>query len=66
MIPYSLLKEGLVWNLSRTPKEIEYNILKAYRRFGSNRYELVLLFTPYYLDRTPSPAAMDRIKNAIL
>jgi hypothetical protein len=47
----------------RTPKEIERNILKAYRRFGSNRYELVLLFKPYYLDKTPSPATMDRIKK---
>jgi len=46
----------------RTPKEIERNIIKAYRRFGSNRYELVLLFKPYYLDKTPSPATMDRIK----
>ncbi len=33
-----------------------------YRRFGSNRYELVDLFKPYYLDKTPSPATMDRIK----
>ncbi len=24
----------------RTPKEIERNIIKAYRRFGSNRYEI--------------------------
>ena len=47
----------------RTPKEIERNILKAYRRFGSNRYELVLLFKPYYLDKTPSSATMDRIKK---
>jgi len=46
----------------RTPKAIERNIIKAYRRFGSNRYELVLLFKPYYLDKTPSPATMDRIK----
>jgi transposase InsO family protein len=46
----------------RTPKEIERNIVKIYRRFGSNRYELVLLFKPYYLDKTPSPATMDRIK----
>ena len=47
----------------RTPKAIERNIMKAYRRFGSNRYELVLLFKPYYLDKTPSPATMDRIKR---
>jgi len=46
----------------RTPKPIERNIIKAYRRFGSNRYELVLLFKPYYLAQTPSPATMDRIK----
>ena len=46
----------------RTPKDIERNIIKAYRRFGSNRYELVLLFKPYYMDKTPSPATMDRIK----
>lgn len=46
----------------RTPKEIERNIIKAYRRFGSNRYELVMLFKPFYLDKTPSPATMDRIK----
>jgi hypothetical protein len=31
-------------------------------RFGSNRYKLVLLFKPYYLDKTPFPATMDRIK----
>ncbi|MCJ7789168.1 MAG: DDE-type integrase/transposase/recombinase [Candidatus Atribacteria bacterium] len=47
----------------RTPKEIERNIMKAYRKFGSNRYELVLLFKPYYLDKTPSSATMDRIKK---
>jgi hypothetical protein len=46
----------------RTPKDVERNIIKAYRRFGSNRYELVLLFKPYYLDKTPSSATMDRIK----
>jgi transposase InsO family protein len=46
----------------RTVKPIERNIIKAYRRFGSNRYELVLLFKPYYLDKTPSSATMDRIK----
>ena len=47
----------------RTPKDIERNIMKAYRKFGSNRYELVLLFKPYYMDKTPSPATMDRIKK---
>ncbi|HUO76168.1 MAG TPA: hypothetical protein VMU21_01200 [Thermodesulfovibrionales bacterium] len=36
----------------RTPREMERAIIKAYRRFGSNRYELVLPFKPYYLDKT--------------
>ncbi len=55
-------KRGAKPGSRRTPKDIERNIIKAYRRFGSNRYELVLLFKPYYLDKTPSPATMDRIK----
>lgn len=55
-------KRGAKPGSRRTPKEIERNIIKAYRRFGSNRYELVLIFKPYYLDKTPSPATMDRIK----
>ena len=62
--PESLLpdKRGAKPGSRRTAKAIERNIIKAYRRFGSNRYELVLLFKPYYLDKTPSPATMDRIK----
>lgn len=62
--PESLLpnKRGPKPGSRRTPKEVERNIIKAYRRFGCNRYELVLLFKPYYLDKTPSPATMDRIK----
>jgi transposase InsO family protein len=55
-------KRGAKPGSRRTPKAIERNIIKAYRRFGSNRYELVLLFKPYYIDKTPSPATMDRIK----
>jgi len=55
-------KRGARPGSRRTPKDIERNIIKAYRRFGSNRYELVLIFKPYYLDKTPSPATMDRIK----
>ena len=43
-------KRGAKPGSRRTPKEIERNIIKAYRRFGSNRYALVLLFNPYYLD----------------
>ena len=47
--PESLLpqRRGPKPGSRRTPKEIERNIIKAYRRFGSNRYELVLLFKPY-------------------
>ena len=55
-------KRGARPGSRRTPKDIERSIVKAYRRFGSNRYELVLLFKPYYLDKTPSAATMDRIK----
>jgi len=55
-------KRGAKPGSRRTPKDMERNIVKAYRRFGSNRYELVLIFKPYYLDKTPSPATMDRIK----
>jgi hypothetical protein len=58
-----LAKIGAKPGFRRTLKAIERNIMKAYRRFGSNRYELVLLFKPYYLDKTPSPATMDRIKK---
>lgn len=63
--PEALLpaKRGPRMGSRRTPKDIERNIMKAYRRFGSNRYELVLIFKPYYLDKTPSPATMDRIKK---
>lgn len=62
--PVSLLpqRRGPKPGTRRTPKEVERNIIKAYRRFGSNRYELVEIFKPYYLDKTPSPATMDRIK----
>lgn len=62
--PMSLIprKRGPRLGSRRTPKEIERNIMKVYRRFGSNRYELVQIFKPYYLDKTPSPATMDRIK----
>jgi len=56
-------KRGAKSGSRRTLKDIERNIIKAYRNFGSNRYELVLIFKPYYLDKTPSPATMDRIKK---
>ena len=56
-------KRGARPGSRRTPKEIERNIIKAYRRFGSNRYELELLFKHHYLDKAPSPATMDRIRK---
>ena len=55
-------KRGAKPGSRRTPKPMERNIIEAYRRFGSNRYELVELFKSYHLDKTPSPATMDRIK----
>ena len=46
-----LQKRGAKPGSCRTPKDIERNIVKTYRRFSSNRYELVSLFKPYYPDR---------------
>ena len=61
--PESLLprKRGPKLGSRRTPKHIERNIVKAYRRLGYSRYELVLLFKPYYKDITPSATTMYRI-----
>ena len=42
-------------------KDQERHIVQVYRKLQTNRYELVLLFKPYYLDKTPSPATMYRI-----
>ncbi len=55
-------KRGPRYKSRRTLKEIERNIIKAYRRLGAPSYELVLLFKPYYLDKTPSIRTVDRIK----
>ena len=65
--PESLLpkKRGAKPGSRRTPKPIERNIIKAYRRFGSNRYELVLIFKPYYLDNTPSPPWWIELSNTL-
>jgi hypothetical protein len=54
-------KRGARLGSNRTPKNIERSVVKAYRRLGLNRYELVELFRPYYLDSTPSPITMYRI-----
>lgn len=54
-------KRGARLGSNRTPKGIERNVVKAYRRLGLNRYELVELFKPYYLDHTPSPITVYRI-----
>lgn len=61
--PESLLpqKRGPKLGSRRTPRNIERNIIKAYRKLGYSRYELVLLFKPYYKDITPSPTTMYRI-----
>jgi len=63
--PDSLLpmKRGPRRMSRRTPKDVERNFVKAYRKLGYNRYELVLLFKPYYLDKTPAPATVERIKK---
>jgi len=47
-------KEGT----NRTPKDIERNVISAYRRLGYNRYELVNLFTPVYKHQTPRASTM--------
>lgn len=54
-------KRGARLGSNRTPKGVERNIVKAYRKLGLNRYELVELFKPYYLDHTPSPITVYRI-----
>lgn len=54
-------KRGARLGSNRTPKHVERSIIKAYRKLGLNRYELVELFKPYYLDHTPSPITMYRI-----
>lgn len=42
-------------------KDQERHIVRVYRKLQTNRYELVLLFKPYYLEQTPSPTTMYRI-----
>jgi hypothetical protein len=55
-------KRGPRYKTRRTLKPIERNIMKAYRKLGSPSYDLVLMFKPYYLDKTPSSRTIDRIK----
>ncbi|MBP7792444.1 MAG: transposase [Candidatus Goldbacteria bacterium] len=55
-------KRGPRYKSRRTLKPIERNIMKAYRKLGSPSYELVLMFKPYYLEKTPSSRTIDRIK----
>jgi len=55
-------KRGPRYKSRRTLKSIERNIMKAYRRLGAPSYELVLIFKPYYLEKTPSARTIDRIK----
>ena len=42
----------------RTPKDVERNVVSAYRRLGLNRYELVDLFEPVYKHKTPAASTM--------
>jgi hypothetical protein len=51
-------KRGPRFGTNRTPKGIERDIVKAYRRLGLNRYELVTLFEPVYKEKTPAPSTM--------
>lgn len=51
-------KRGPKLGTRRTPKGLERDIIKAYRRLGLNRYELVELFEPIYKGRTPAPSTM--------
>jgi hypothetical protein len=54
-------KRGPKEGTNRTPKGIERDIIKAYRRLGFNRYELAALFEPVYKERTPAPSTMSLI-----
>jgi len=56
-------KRGPVIGPHKPPKEMERNIVNAMRKLGKNRYELVLLFKPYYGELTPSPSGMYQIKK---
>jgi hypothetical protein len=56
-------KRGAKIGSRRTPKEIERNFIKAYRKLGYNSYEMVLLFKPYYEDKTPCPRTVDHIRK---
>jgi len=56
-------KRGPIIGPHRPPKEMERNIISASRKLGKNRYELVLLFKPYYGELTPSPSRMYQIKK---
>lgn len=51
-------KRGPKFGTNRTPKGVERDIVKAYRRLGLNRYELVNLFEPVYKHQTPAASTM--------
>lgn len=52
------MKRGPRIGTNRTPKGIERDIVKVYRRLGLNRYELVSLFEPIYKHSTPQASTM--------
>lgn len=56
-------KRGPVIGPHKPSKEMERNIISASRKLGKNRYELVLLFKPYYGELTPSPSGIYQIKK---
>lgn len=56
-------KRGPIIGPHKPPKEMERNIISASRKLGKNRYELVLLFKPYYGELTPSPSGIYQIKR---
>jgi hypothetical protein len=55
------LGRGPIVRPHKPPKEMERNIINASRKLGKNRYELVLLFKPYYGELTPSPSGIYQI-----
>jgi hypothetical protein len=56
-------KRGPIVGPHRPPKEMERNIIAASRKLGKSRYELALIFKPYYGELTPSPSGIYQIKK---
>jgi len=56
-------KRGPIIGPHRPSKEIERSIISATRKLGKNRYEMALLFKPYYGELTPSPSGIYQIQK---